>query len=856
MALLERDASLRTASDYLAAATEGNGRLVFVAGEAGVGKTTLVDRVVSAAPKGVRVARGACDGSATPPPLGPLLEMLPDLPADVWPAGVERHEVFARLVSALGDTGVPHLVVIEDAHWADEATLDLVRHLARRIHRLRAMVVVTYRAEEAVGSQALRVLLGDVGSATGVRRIDLNPLSLEAVRGLVEEASATGLDPVELHTATGGNPFFVTEVLAAGGTSVPRSVREAVLSRTARLSQPARDVLELVSLAGPRAEVALVEDLMPGSVDPLDEALGHGVLALSGNAFTFRHELARLAVSDEVPALRRRAEHGRVLTWLWEHDADPARIAHHAEEAGQDDAAREHSLLAAERAVTLGAHSEAVEQFQRALRHSRGMPSAGLAELQGQLARELYITGRVAEALESQRAALAVWTELGETERIGDAQRWMSRLSWFLGDNARAQEYAVLASTTLEGTGGTAEAMAASNRSQLGMLAYDLAGTRAWGHRALALVEGRADDDAEEVRVHALNNIGTMEVDSGDAEQGWSMLEDSLRRAQLADMHEHAARAFTNLAAQAVLQHDHLRAGAHLSVGLRYCQERDLDAWILYMRGFQALTQLDEGDAAQAIVTADAVLRHPRTARVSRITPLLVRARASARRGDAPHGVALAEALDLSYGTGEAQRVGPAGGAAAEIAWLAGDTGTAEQEASRAWEVVGAVDSPWTRGIVATWLPDTEAARVADSLPPPYRAEALRRWDEAAGLWDALGSRFSAGLALARGGGREGLTAAAQRFDELGVEAAAARARTLARVQGWSIARGARATTRAHPDGLTRREAEVRDLLADGLSNVAIAERLVLSPRTVEHHVAAVMSKLGVSSRHDLRAPG
>src|SRR6185503_19312804 len=135
MALLERDGALRGASDYLAAAIEGNGRLVFVAGEAGVGKTSLVDRVVSEAPASVHVARGACDGSATPPPLGPLLEMLPDLPPDVWPAGVERHEVFTRLSTALGETDTPYLLVLEDAHWADEATLDLVRHLARRVHR-------------------------------------------------------------------------------------------------------------------------------------------------------------------------------------------------------------------------------------------------------------------------------------------------------------------------------------------------------------------------------------------------------------------------------------------------------------------------------------------------------------------------------------------------------------------------------------------------------------------------------------------------------------------------------------------------------------------------------------------------
>jgi DNA-binding CsgD family transcriptional regulator len=715
---------------------------------------------------------------------------------------------------------------------------------------------VTFRSEEAVGTHALRILFGDVAGSSGVRRIDLNPLTPDGVRALLATAAPedeSGPDADALYRTTGGNPFFVTEVIAAGGGSLPRSVRDAVLSRMARLSESAREVLELAAVAGPRCEVSLVEDLLPDLAPALDEALEHGVVVLAGDAVMFRHELARLTVRDEVPAIRRRGLHRRILEWLGSRDADPARMAHHAEAAGQDEAAREHALVAAERAASLGSHREAVEQYQRALRHSPGVPEPSLGDLHARVAYELYVTGRMAEALEAQSEALAVWTQLGESERIGDAQRLMSRFSWFQGTSGQAEEYAALACATLDGTGGTAEAMAASNRSQLAMLAYDIAGAREWGHRALALVEGRDDAEAEQVRVHALNNIGTIEVDSGDEGQGWPLLEDSLRRSQAADLHEHAARAFTNIAAQAVLRHDHLRAGAQLALGLRYCLERDLDAWILYMRGHQALNHLDQGDAAQALTIADGVLRHPRTALVSRITPLMVLARARARSGAGRHEEALAEALDLAYGTRESQRVGPVGGAAAEIAWIVGDADAGEREAARAWEVVREVDGPWTRGIIATWLPDTEAAEVADSLAPPFRAEALRRWEEAADLWDANGSRFAAGLARARSGTREGLTEAAVRFDELGAEAAADRARSLARLQGWSAPRGRRATTKAHPQGLTRREAEVAELLAQGLSNAAIAERLVLSPRTVEHHVASVMAKLDVSSRHAVR---
>ena len=860
MVLLERMPALGSATDYLDAAATGHGRLVLIGGEAGVGKTTFVDRVVADAGSAFRLARGACDGSSTPAPLGPLREMLPDLPADVWPAEAERAEVFTRLSEALARPGTPTLLVIEDAHWADDATLDLLRHLARRVHRLRALVLVTFRSEEAVGSHPLRVLFGDVTSASGVRRIDLNPLSPDGVRTLLEEAAPEGrdqpwADAEELHRVTGGNPFFVTEVIAAGAEdALPRSVREAVLSRAARLTPGAREVLDVVAVAGPRAELSLLAELAPGSEPALDEALGHGVLLLAGEVLTFRHELARLAVADEVPQLRRAGLHRAIVGWLEQHDGDPARTAYHAEAAGLGDVAARQAVAAAERAAGLGSHREAVAQYERALRQDGAFAGAELADLLGRLSYELYVTGDMLRALDARSRAHAVWEELGDVVQVGDAERWLSRLSWFSGRSGVGEEYGARAYRTLQGSGTVAEAMAASNRAQLCMLAFDLPGTREWTERTMRILDTLPDDrEVEGVRVHALNNHGTMEVDSGDEKLGWRLLVESQRRSQDADLHEHAARAFTNQVSNAVERHDHLRVDALLVQALDYCRERDLDAWSLYMQGWQALNLLDRGRADEAARLATAVLRHPRTAAVSRINPLSALARARAQLGREGHTEALREAQDLAVTTAEAQRLCISTAAAGEIAWLEGREERGREEAVAGWEVVGQVQSPWTRGMVATWLPDDAAAAVADSLPGPFRLEALRRWEEAAAGWESLGSRYAAGLAWARSGTREGLAQATARFDELGAETAAARARAIARARGWSTPRGRRPTTRAHPQGLTRREAEVADLLAQGLSNAAIAERLVLSPRTVEHHVAAVLDKLDLTSRHDVR---
>jgi DNA-binding CsgD family transcriptional regulator/tetratricopeptide (TPR) repeat protein len=853
MSLLERESALQGAADYLADAVAGDGRLVFVAGEAGVGKTVFVDSVVGAAKGTVSLAEGSCDGSTTPAPLGPLREMLPDLPDDVWPDGADRHDVFTRLTEALRDPQRPFLLVIEDAHWADDATLDLIRHLARRVHRLRALVVVTYRSEETTGQHPLRVVLGDVASAVGVRRIDLGPLTLSAVRRLVEAGGGSGVDADELYRATGGNPFYVTEVLAGGGDAVPRSVHDAVLSRTARLSAPARETLDVVALAGPRAELSLVTAVAPGSEAALDESLDSGVLQLQGDVLMFRHELARLAIVEEVPRLRRIGLHRRILeALLTDPDSEPSRRAHHAEAAGMGPETATYALAAAGKAASLGSHKEAVQQYERVLRHSDDAPVDDRARLLAALSYERYVTGLIGASLEARREALAIWQELGDIDEIGDTQRWLSRLSWFGGDNADAEVYAEAAVETLAGRGTRDEAMALSNRGQLCMLAGDLEGTREWAGRAMRLLEtlppGRA---VEEVWVHALNNLGTAIAESGDLVAGTALLRESLERSIADDLHEHAARAWTNLASSTIRQHRHAEGEVLARQGLEYCLERDLDAWDLYIRSWYSRNLLEQGKAEEAVAEAQRVLLHPRTFAISRIGTLSVLARARAWTGHGDWESPLAEAQRLAMATGEGQRVSIAYGSACEIAWIRGAPEEAATMAAEAWQVVRHDVNVWTHGEVVTWLPAGQGA-IEEVAGTPYAAEVAGDWDEAARQWAELGSPFAQALALARGDTREGLAEAAILFDGLGAEAAAARARAISRTHGWTPPRSRRADTRAHPDGLTRREAEVLGLLREGLADAAIAERLVLSRRTVEHHVGSILSKLGVSSRKDV----
>jgi DNA-binding CsgD family transcriptional regulator len=427
--------------------------------------------------------------------------------------------------------------------------------------------------------------------------------------------------------------------------------------------------------------------------------------------------------------------------------------------------------------------------------------------------------------------------------------RWLSRLNWFNGQSAEAERHAALAVDALASTGSPDLGMAYSNRAQLCMLRGDLEGTRRWGALATDVLNRLpAGPERTNVAIHLLNNMGTAELLAGDVEVGRAMVTSSLEQALEAGLHEHVARAYCNLASIAVLMRDHAAARTYLENGIAYSMERDLDAWSLYLQGWQAQLLLNTGDVVGARRRAESLVRLPGLAPISMVLPLTVIARARARTGQGDWQEPLDRAVKFAETSRELQRLGPVALTRCEIGWFAGDVTAGSQEAARVLASTPSDDSPWLRGMLATWLPP-DVPLDGPPLAPPFALEREGRWVEAARAWELLGCPFERAMALARSGEPEHITAALGLFQQLGAEAATARVRILLRGRGLPAPRGPRASTRAHPEGLTGRQAEVLDLLSEGLTDAEIAQRLVLSRRTVEHHVAAILAKLGVGSR-------
>ena len=860
MPILERDQLLDALSEQYAAVRRGPGRLVLVKGEAGIGKTTLVDAFLASLPRGAIATRGACDPVIPARAFAPIADIASVDSSNGLRealASGDRDRVFARFLAFLNRLGRGGVVVFEDVHWADDPTLGILRIVGRRLTDLPVLVVGTYRPDEVDGGHGLRLALGDIPPGL-VTELDVPSLSPAAVAQL---SARRDIDHKALHRATGGNAFFVTEILADPRGAVPRSVRDAVLARASRLSEDATDALRVAAVLGPGVErqtvlVVAGESALSGG---LAECLARGMLEEHDGQVSFRHELARQAVLDSLSGEERARLHARALAALRAGivPADIVRLARHALEAGDGRAIVELAPQAASRLGGLGAHGEAADFLSVTL----ALPELGddrrRADLLERYAYECSMFDRIAAARSAQEAAVDLWRRVGDDRRAGSGLRALAMYMWQGGEGDRARDVAQSAVSTLEPIQPHGRELAEAYARMAQLLTnsgQDDAAARGWATRAIDLAERLGE---EQIAIHAQTTLGLLEVYNLvdiDNVAGWARLEAALRRAKAAGLSEDVIRILINLVETARDLRKYGAAETYAAEASALLREREFELYrhLLESRITQLALAMGRWDEAERL--ANALVGRSSHSNQVRVRALEVLGRLRARRGEAGAWTALDEAMSV-VGPGELQDICPLHAARAEAAMLDDDLARAGTEAMAGLELAAAIGPPiWHSELsFLAW----RAGRI-ERLPPgtdePYVLHAAGEWRAAAAAWRALGCPYDAAMALADSSDEHDLREALQTFHGLRVTVMAGRVNERLRSLGArKVPRGPRPSTRANPAGLSNRELEVLALIREGARNAEIAERLVLSIKTVDHHVSAILKKLGVRDRSAAR---
>lgn len=851
IALLEREEPHARLEAALASARSGQGQVISIEGEAGIGKTSLALSFADAHRRDARVYVGGCEHLATPEPLGPLHDIARDSDGRFSLSCTSPLTTFEALLRLLSSGRPPGLLLIEDIHWADDATLDLLRYLGRRVRTAPILIVVTFRNDEPPSQSRLAALWADMPRDCR-ERIELKPLSEDAISILAGHRDRTAQEILAL---TGGNPFHVTEVLATDGSAVPQSVREATLARASRLSALARRTLECAAIFPRQIDQEMLR-VLAGDAEcaGVEECMRAGMLNGSGKILTFRHELARRALHEAMAPLRRRELHAAALALLkTREDVRAAELVHHAQEAAAGEDLVFYSRRAADEADALGAHRESVQHLARAVQHGHWLSDSERADLLERQAETGDECGAFETSMKAVGAAIAARKSAGDSIGLGNALRISARLHWHLGHPELAEQQVQEALDVMRGHRDTWQyAMALSTQSQLDMLAdrNDLAVPRALEAMARAEALERWD-----VYLHALTNATTARC-SANVEAGVPYMVAAIAEARQRGAPDLLPRMYANLAYMMTGDRRYEGLSKYMDEGISVATARDNAPLEGYIRGTRAIALLDLGRIPEAVSEAELVLSGPYPRGTPRFNAIIALARARVRTGVPAEGL-LDELRAMPTSQRDIMRRAPLAVVDAEALWLGLPRPGALERIRSAFETAcRAQGQRWALADTALWLkilgePVVIPEEIMKSLRPGHRAHIAGRWREAAQAWSEMGCVYEQAIALSMGDDDAAQREALVLFDRLGAMPAASLLRRQMRARGArSIPRGPISQTRANPIGLTRRQLQVLSLLGQGLSNALIAERLYISRKTTQHHVSAIIAHLGASSRH------
>lgn len=852
MKLLERDEFLNILNKQFHLAANGEGQVAVICGDAGIGKTSLVESFTKQVKDNSKIFWGACDDLFTPRPLAPLYDIAVSMKSRIiekLEQGVSRPSVFSALLNELREKET-NIIVIEDIHWADESTLDLIKFLAKRINKYRSLLIITYRSDEIGLMHPLRLALSNIPSKY-LKRFELPPLSENAVKML---AKNFGRQDDFIFTKTGGNPFFITELLMNNQQNIPPTIKDLVAFRLNRLSPGSRSAAETFSVIPGAVEKWLVNILVK-DYSVIDEAVESGILKVENDSVSFKHELLKIAVEESLSEAKRFEKNTIVLNILLEQkNIDPflARIIHHAARTANKEVIFKYAPLAAKQASKFGAHEQALKHYKTALQYAEHLSKKGQLEILKGYVYECYLTARIDEGIQACESIKKILVDHHDPVSEGENYRRLSRLLWYAGKDKEGEEYVLKAINTLKDLPpGRELAMSYSNLSQIYMLREVTDASLKWGRKAVELSRSLNDP---EVEAHALNNIGSSKLFASD-ETGEKDLKKSLELSLQNDFHEHACRAYVNLGTVNMYKRNLPEADKFFTNAIEYSNEKDISLADLCVTGEAALTKLHMGKWDEAFDISYTIYEKSSVPVMDKILPLSIIGIIRARRNDPGVFQVLNEANELVLDGGEIMKLVKVKAALAEAFWLINELEDNINDLLDCYDTVIQSNNPWAIGEIAFWLWKGKSLKeIPGCIAEPFLLQIKGEWKKAAKIWGELKCPYEQALALSDGD-EKAMKKAIEIFDNIGASAASRLIKQKMRKSGIkNIPKGPRQSTKENPSGLTGRQAEILELVANGLSNSEIGSKLYISTRTVENHISTIFSKLNIHSRVEAAA--
>jgi DNA-binding NarL/FixJ family response regulator len=870
----------------------------------------------------------------TPSHLSRITAPSPGLNLDPKAQQQRIFEGFVSLCSTINTLG-PLLLFVDDVHWADTGTLFLLRNLARRGRKLSLLIVMTYREAELGSTPVLNEVLVDLNHERLATHLKLGSLDRAETHDLLTsilagEVTSDFLDLI--YQQTEGNAFFVEEVCKAlieadqlsfqdgrwqypaiAEIKIPQTVRAAIQARLQKLPVSAQDVLRMAAILGGEFDFMTLKHAVSLDEEDLITALEGAVRAQLVSEvqpgkpgelrFGFVHVLIPTTLRESIIHVRRQRLHQKAAQALEAvHPDDFELLAYHYAQAGDPERSRDYFVHAADRAQQT-APREAVRFYRAALERYAAECQAERAELLARLGHCLWVIDDVPEALKCFEAAYSLFASLDNRTMSGEMQRSIGRMHWEQAERDLAEQHYRQALAILEDGPEIPElARAISSISQMYMLlpANDLA--ISWGQRALAMAERLG---AEDIVVHALNNIGSGYCQMGNFETGLPFLRESLERSLAAGLPMDAGRAYYNLGVALQRQCNYAEARELMQHFLVYARQVYVKSnvilallrlmWIDWLTGHWSAALIHR---ARMEETSDTIY----TTWVKKIYGLidLDLDRLEEARDELEERLPSAlRAMDLQTTVthlGQLARVYSALGQTAKtdatVKQILNHVSITQDYSEEsimplliACQQLVALHLPdWlenaqaclslleqhtqryhTGGAAAAFFEARGYLRLAEGHPQEAAEsfhQAAAQWETIDRLYDQARAEVSLGQAQNASGEATGASAAYQRalniFDSLASQLEPELQASFLHSPLVQAAHQAEAglshgapRNKASPgiDALTEREVEVLKLVAQGLKNAQIAETLVVSPLTVNAHLRSIYNKLEVTTR-------